>query len=197
MKAQQATHSSLPGGSDKTYPAKKKEILIFSTGGTIDKIYNEATGELENQGPMIENHLHNLLRLPHTSLHLVPVMSKDSLYMTDDDRDTIAEALKSHATSGFPMIVLHGTDTMDLTARYCQKKITDLKVPIILTGAMKPFGFRDSDALQNVTEALIACQLLGPGVYISFHSNIIPAECARKNKILMTFERIPPDQESI
>lgn len=165
-----------------------QELIIFSTGGTIDKIYNEANGLLENSGPIIENHIQQLLRLPYTKPDLVPIMSKDSLYMDDDDRELITQTLISHKHRNLPMIVLHGTDTMDLTARFCQEKIPDLQVPVIFTGAMKPFGFRDSDAIQNVTEALIACKLLKPGVYISFHSNILEARYARKNKDIMTFE---------
>ena len=165
-----------------------QELIIFSTGGTIDKLYNEANGLLENSGPIIENHIQQLLRLPYTKPDLVPIMSKDSLYMDDQDRELIAQTLLSHKDRKLPMIVLHGTDTMDLTARYCQEKLPDLQVPVIFTGAMKPFGFRDSDAIQNVTEALIACKLLKPGVYISFHSNILEATYARKNKDIMTFE---------
>jgi len=173
-----------PSQQDKTV----QEIIIFSTGGTIDKIYNEGTGNLENRGPIIERQLLDLLRLPYSKLDLIPIMSKDSLYMDQNDRVKILETIKFHQPRAVPMIVLHGTDTMEHTARYCQENLANLRSPVIFTGAMKPFGFSDSDAIQNVTEALIAAKLLNPGVYISFHSRIFDAMHVRKNKDIMTFE---------
>ena len=48
-----------------------------------------------------------------------------------------------------------------------------MRVPIILTGAMRPFEFRDSDASQNMTEALLACRLTKPGVYVAMHNRVL------------------------
>jgi L-asparaginase len=88
------------------------------------------------------------------------------------------------------VLVLHGTDTMALSAEYCFDRLKDLNVPVVFTGAMRPMGFDDSDAQQNVTEALLALRLLSPGLYISFHNCILPVPQARKNKDKGYFELI-------
>lgn len=168
----------------------KHEIIVFATGGTIEKTYNEFDGSLENRGTSIKNRILSKLRLPSTHFEVFPLMSKDSLYMTDSDRELIYTNLKISASGQKPIVVLHGTDTMTLTAEYCQMKIGVPQVPIVFTGAMIPMGFEDSDATQNVTEALYATRFLKPGFYISFHNQIFEVPKVRKNKEKSTFESI-------
>lgn len=166
------------------------EILVFATGGTIEKTYNEFDGSLENRGTSIKNRILSKLRLPGTFIEVKPLMSKDSLLMTDQDRQIICQNIKGNAYGHKPIVVLHGTDTMTVTAEYCQKQIQAPKVPIIFTGAMIPMGFDDSDATQNVTEALYCARFLKPGFYISFHNQIFEVPNVRKNKEKGTFEKI-------
>lgn len=166
------------------------EILVFATGGTIEKTYNEFDGSLENRGTSIKNRILSKLRLPGTFIEVRPLMSKDSLYMTDEDRNVICQNISDSAGGKKPIVVLHGTDTMTVTAEYCQKQIKKPKVPIVFTGAMIPMGFEDSDATQNVTEALYATRFLSPGFYISFHNQIFEVPNVRKNKEKSTFEQI-------
>ncbi len=163
-------------------------ITILSTGGTIEKTYDEIAGSLENRDSIIQEHVVSKLRLPYTELAIHTIMSKDSLYMTDDDRQMIAQQISTHAQHGYPIIVLHGTDTMVKTLEHCTKTLTAIRVPVIFTGAMKPQEFQDSDALQNVTEALIAAKLLKPGFYLSFHNRIFSSTQVRKNTRKATFE---------
>jgi L-asparaginase len=87
-------------------------------------------------------------------------------------------------------VVLHGTDTMDLTARFCYEKFKEINVPVVFTGAMKPLGFDDSDAAQNVIEAIFAARILGPGYYATFHGKLFKVPRFRKNKQRGTFEEI-------
>ncbi|OYZ23490.1 MAG: asparaginase [Bdellovibrio sp. 28-41-41] len=164
------------------------EILVFATGGTIEKTYNEFDGSLENRGTSIKNRIVSKLRLPTTFIEVRPLMSKDSLYMTDDDRKIIYQNISENADGQKPIVVLHGTDTMTVTAEFCQKQIQAPKVPIVFTGAMIPMGFEDSDATQNVTEALYATRFLTPGFYISFHNQIFEVPNVQKNKEKSTFE---------
>lgn len=168
----------------------KQEIMVFATGGTIEKTYNEFDGSLENRGTSIKNRILSKLRLPLTLIEVRPLMSKDSLYMTDEDRQLICQNLTVYADGQKPIVVLHGTDTMTVTAEYCQKKIKQPKVAIVFTGAMIPMGFEDSDATQNVTEALFATRFLAPGFYISFHNQIFEVPGVRKNKDKGTFEKV-------
>lgn len=166
------------------------EILLFTTGGTIEKTYNEFDGSLENRGTSIKNRITTKLRLPTTQIQVHPLMSKDSLYMTDEDRDIILGKIKEYAYGKIPIVILHGTDTMTLTADYCWKNVPQTLVPVIFTGAMIPMGFEDSDATQNVTEALLASRILKPGFYITFHNQIFEVPGVQKNKTKGTFERI-------
>lgn len=165
-------------------------VVIVSTGGTIDKIYDENQGTLENRGSFLEKKLCEHLRLPYTSLHWVPLMSKDSLVMNEADRELIFQTVQQEQSKGYPIVILHGTDTVDLTAQWCVKRLPQPEVAIVFTGAIKPFGFTDSDAIQNVTEALLASKLLPPGWYISFHNQVYLADAVRKNRERMTFEAV-------
>lgn len=168
----------------------KTRVILITTGGTIDKTYDEGEGTLENRDSLIKQALVARLRLPYTELEVFSIMSKDSLYMTDEDRALICMYMKNQLNRNVPIVVLHGTDTMTHTAEYCFKSIGEVNVPIVFTGAMKPLGFSDSDAQQNLTEALLAAKLLKPGFYVSFHNRIFNVPNVKKNKDKRTFEEI-------
>ncbi len=165
-----------------------KEVVILSTGGTIEKSYNEFDGSLSNQGTIIQKEIVDQLRLPYTKVTLIGLFAKDSLHLTDYDRILLMKSIKLQLEKNCPIIILHGTDTMAKSAKAAFDTFKDLSVPIVFTGAMKPLGFTDSDAYQNVTEALIASKILAPGVYISFHNEIFPLPHVRKNPEKRTFE---------
>ena len=164
------------------------DVLIITTGGTIEKTYNEFDGSLENRGTSMKNRILSKLRLPYTNIGVYPLLSKDSLYMDDNDRDMIFRTINEKKNHKMPIVVLHGTDTMAESAQYCYERLTDLNVAVVFTGAMVPMGFDDTDATQNVTEALLASKLLPAGVYISFHNQIFRVPHVKKNKELRTFE---------
>ncbi|EDY84082.1 hypothetical protein VDG1235_3711 [Verrucomicrobiia bacterium DG1235] len=166
----------------------KKRILALTTGGTIEKSYCEAEGTISNRESILRAKLVQKLRLPHTDLQVHEVMAKDSLDLTDQDRETISSEINRLSTSYHGMIVLHGTDTMERTLQLCHESHPSPCIPVVFTGAMKPAGFEDSDATQNVTEAILAAQILAPGYYIAFHSRIFPAPNVTKNRTRLTFE---------
>lgn len=165
-----------------------QDVIIITTGGTIEKTYDEFDGSLENRGTFIKNRILSKLRLPYTHIIIHPLLSKDSLYMDEQDRELICQTIKSELIKQAPIVILHGTDTMALTAKYCFDRIAEIKVPVVFTGAMVPMGFDDTDATQNVTEALLAAKLLSPGFYISFHNQIFKVPHVQKNKQKRTFE---------
>lgn len=173
----------------------KQQVTILTTGGTIEKSYCESDGSVKNQESLLKAMLLSRLRIPHTDFWIEEVMAKDSLEMTDADRRLIAEKIEQHSPSARPIVVLHGTDTMEKTLMHCHKNLK-AKVAIIFTGAMKPAGFVDSDAQQNFTEALFASQIVPPGFYVSFHGHLFEAPHVRKNHGLGTFEdeRFPLEQ---
>ena len=131
---------------------KRSHIIhIITTGGTIEKSYDELDGTLENRASLINKLVVDNLRLPYTELNFHPLLKKDSLHFTDEDRNLLVNFISTLATLGNPIVVLHGTDTMAESASYCFNKIPDARIPIIFTGAMKPLGFLNTDAHQNVT----------------------------------------------
>ena len=166
----------------------REDIVLVTTGGTIEKSYNEMDGSLSNRESILKQFIIDKLRLPHTKLHIFNIINKDSLYFTDYDRSLLAKTLSLQMEKGIPVVVLHGTDTMAKSAEFIFNTLKDVKVPIIFTGAMKPTGFMDSDGLQNVTEALLASKLVEPGVYISFHGRVFSVPGVRKNVEKKTFE---------
>lgn len=159
-------------------------IRIFITGGTFDKEYNELTGQLYFK----DSQLPEMLELGR---NLVPVeirtlMMVDSLEMTGDDRELIAEhCIKSPETQ---IIITHGTDTMAETAQLLSKRINDKT--IVLTGAMIPYKFGSSDGLFNLGSALAFVQTLPPGVYVAMNGRYFNASNVRKNKQTGVFEEL-------
>jgi len=164
------------------------KICLLSTGGTIEKSYSEEIGELHNKESLIKAKLLQKLRLPSVDIDVKALMAKDSLVMTDEDRKKIVEGIKEAQENCSGMVILHGTDTLHLSIKYCSDQLTSPKVPIVFTGAMKPAGFDDSDALQNFTEALLACQIVKPGYYLAFHGQLFSGPEVTKNRDKGTFE---------
>ena len=165
-----------------------QKIIVITTGGTIEKTYSEFDGSLSNRESVINDHIIKKLRLPYTELEVFSILAKDSLDMTDEDREFLVASIRHHMKRKSPIVVLHGTDTMHHSAEFCYKHLGEMQIPLIFTGAMRPLGFTDSDAFQNVTEALLASKLLAPGVYISFHNRVFKVPGVRKNKDKRTFE---------
>ncbi len=167
----------------------KQQVCIFTTGGTIEKSYCENDGSIKNHESLLKEKLIKKLRLPHTEITVKEIMAKDSLDMTDEDRLSIFKFLKTHFNShNEPVVILHGTDTMENTLKFCHKHMPRPPVAVIFTGAMRPAGLDDTDATQNFTEALFAAQIVPPGFYISFHGQLFNAPNVTKNRDLNTFE---------
>jgi L-asparaginase len=161
-------------------------IYVLTTGGTIEKMYSEQAGTVVNDANKIGQYL-DRLRLPDTDVQVIPVMNKDSLVMTPEDRGELVARIATLLPAACSIVVTHGTDTMAETGVYIQRAFPTLAVPIILTGAMRPLGFEQSDGLQNLTESLLAAHLLAPGVYIVIHGQIFAADRAVKDRNLGTF----------
>ncbi len=169
-------------------PEGPYRIAILTTGGTIEKTYDETDGSLRNVHSVLEVIL-DALRLPKLETNHVPVMSKDSLEMTAEDRDTILEAVRDALSSHDGVLVIHGTDTLAETGEHLSRHLSGLSIPVVLTGAMRPYEFRDTDALQNVTEALLALRLLAPGVYVVMHGRALAFPGVVKDRDQRTFRR--------
>lgn len=157
-------------------------IEILVTGGTIDKEYNEADGTVHFTG----SHIAEILATGRSTVktNIRKVMLKDSLFMTDSDRRTIAKACQ--ATKNDRIVITHGTDTMVRTAQCLAKRIKDKT--IVLTGAMIPYKIGNSDALFNLGSALAFAQTLQPGIYIAMNGQFFTWNRVEKNRKLGRFE---------
>ena len=161
-------------------------VTLITTGGTIEKVYSEQTGSVQNLDNKIDRYL-TRLRLPDCDVRVLPLMNKDSLEMTDADREVILGAVRELLTKDGPIVITHGTDTMVKTGLYLQQALPNLKVPIVFTGAMTPLGFEGSDGLQNLTESLFAVRILPPGIYVVVHNQAFPVNRVRKDQALARF----------
>ncbi len=162
------------------------KIHLLCTGGTIEKIYSEQSGKVENLEAKIERYL-RLLRLPDAEIQISHLMNKDSLEMTDTDRETVLKAVADLLPEGAPIVITHGTDTMVETGMYLKRGLDKLEQPIVFTGAMSPLGFERSDGLQNLTESLLAARILPPGIWLVIHNQVFPIDSVRKDRELAQF----------
>lgn len=165
-----------------------RHITLISTGGTIEKTYDELTGSLSNARSIVPLMLRRL-RLEDTIVNTIQLLSKDSLDITDDERLRIVETARLLGCSAGcdGVVILHGTDTLTATGELIYERIIDPPVPIILTGAMRPFEMKHSDALQNLTESIFATGILAPGVYVVAHGRTLQFPGVLKDRAKKTF----------
>jgi L-asparaginase len=158
-------------------------IRFITTGGTIDKIYFDALSQFEVGDSLVKHILTD--GLVEFDYDIVPILQKDSLEMTDEDREQLYELISNDDTTRF--VITHGTDTMPQTA----DKLAGLSgKTIVLTGALTPARFRTTDAVFNVGMAVAAVQACEPGVYIAMNGQVFPAGEVRKNRKENRFEKL-------
>ena len=159
-------------------------IRLLATGGTFDKEYNELNGNLYFN----ETHLPEILQLGRSRLNIniETLMMIDSLEMNSDHRKKISDVCKSCAEMA--ILITHGTDTMEQTARYLGE--LNLQKTIVITGAMVPYKFGSSDGLFNLGSALAFVQTLPSGVYVAMNGKYFSWDNVRKNKEKGEFEKL-------
>ena len=158
-------------------------IKFITTGGTIDKIYFDDLSQFEVGDSQVQHILAE--GLVSFDFEIVPLLQKDSLEITDDDRRKLREYIEADAASRF--VVTHGTDTMPQTAEALRG--VEGKT-IVLTGALSPARFRTTDAVFNVGMAVAVAQVAAPGVYIAMSGQVFAAGAVRNNRKQNRFERL-------
>lgn len=156
-------------------------LKIFTTGGTIDKIYFDANSEFRVGDPQVVE----LLGESQVAFEyeVESLVRKDSLDLTFEDRQLIYDRITQDHADRF--LITHGTDTMVETGRL----LTGIEdKTIVLTGSLQPMRFRGSDGLFNLAYAVAAAQLLNAGVYIAMHGRIFDPATTRKNPSRQRFE---------
>lgn len=165
---------------------EKRRIALISTGGTIDKTYDELSGVLQNRMSVLDLMLASL-ELRGVEIRRVQLMNKDSLDMSPEDHDLIAQTAEALARANDGVVITHGTDRLAVTGERIVERCPAPAAPIVLTGAMRPYILRTTDAVQNLTEALLAAQLAEPGVYVAMHNRVLRFPGVLKDTDLRTF----------
>lgn len=136
-------------------------MLILNCGGTFNKRYNKISGDLEV--PFDNEAIEQILSSVDFEYTLAGVIYKDSLEMDLNDRKMLANIIMESTEDTF--IIVHGTDTISITAEFLDEVFEDRK--IILTGSMKPFEIDNIEATLNFGMALgFAKSVLDNGVYV-------------------------------
>ena len=159
------------------------QLRIITTGGTIDKVYFDTTSDYQVGEPAIVDLLNNMA--VNFSFTVSIAFQKDSLDMTAADRAMLRDRVRNCSENH--VLITHGTDSMVATA------LTLIDVPdkcIVLTGAMQPAAFINSDAVFNIGCALGAVQSKPAGVYIAMNGRIFDADRVGKNVAKNIFEEI-------
>jgi len=154
-----------------------KKILIISTGGTFNKVYkpNDGTLQIDKESLALKQIAAKWL----CEFEILTIVSKDSLEMTTQDRVEICNTIQQSKYQD--IIVVHGTDTMDVTAKYLADE--KLEKTIVLTGAMMPWSIDPVEATANLALAYGYINALQKkGVFIAMNGVADSYEKVKKNR---------------
>ena len=165
------------------------DLHVFATGGTIDKVYFDAKSAYEVGDPQTDD----ILRTAGVafSFAVETILSKDSLDLTDADRDHIARAVLGSACRR--VIVTHGTDTMAETARVVARALAEAGADhtVVFVGSLTPARFKATDAEFNIGFAVAAVQTLPPGAYVAMNGRVFSPFGVQKSRERNRFEAVP------
>ena len=154
-----------------------KKILIISTGGTFNKAYNPKNGELEIDKNA--SALQNIASKWLCTFEILNIIGKDSLDITNHDRLELLSTI--HQSSYHSIIIVHGTDTMDITAEYLAD--AELEKTIVLTRAMVPYSIDPVEATANLASAYGYINALEKeGVFIAMNGVMDTYDKVKKNR---------------
>lgn len=158
-----------------------KKLLILTTGGTIDKVYFDAKSQYEVGEPVVAS----VLKAMNVSFdfEIEAICKKDSLELDNNDRAVIAG--KISASSAKHILITHGTDTITDTANFLPEQTEKV---IVLTGAMQPAIFKETDGIFNIGTALGVLSSSEPGVYIAMNGRRFDPNNVFKNYDTKRFE---------
>jgi L-asparaginase len=161
-------------------------MFILNTGGTFNKRYEPISGELEV--PCDNIALESILASINASdIPMAGAIYKDSLDMSAEDRKMMAGIILQSSEKVF--VVIHGTDTMHLSAALLDALVEDQAV--IFTGAMIPFHIDPVEATANLAMAIGFAKSNPPkGAYICMSGEVLPHKELVKNHERGVFERV-------
>ncbi len=150
-------------------------IVIVTTGGTIDKAYFDALSTYQIGEPVVKKLLDGA-NVTHP-YRIVELLRKDSLELTDEDRERLKQTVA--ALDEHRVVITHGTDTMTDSA---QVLAAIAGKTIVLTGALSPARFSESDATFNIGMAFAAVQSLPAGIYVTMNGQVFRGDDVKKDR---------------
>jgi len=159
------------------------KITVLNTGGTFNKRYNPISGQLEVPSDNIA--LDKIVKSCfNIEFEIKNIVSKDSLDFTQEDRKAILENIKNSTSD--KIIIIHGTDTVDLTAKFIDGKVEGKK--IVFTGAMVPMSIDEVEATMNFSQAIGFLNApIKNGIYLSMHGSVIEHSKLKKDRSVGQF----------
>lgn len=159
------------------------KITVLNTGGTFNKRYNPISGKLEVPSDNIA--LDKIVKSCfNIEFEIKNIVSKDSLDFTQEDRELILQNIINSKND--KIIIIHGTDTVDLTAKFIEDKIEKKKV--VFTGAMVPMSIDEVEATMNFSQAIGFLNApIENGIYLSMHGSVIEHSKLKKDRSVGQF----------
>ena len=144
-----------------------KKILIITTGGTI------ACEATENGRTPAHGGEWLTAGITGCELHICDLFACDSTDITPSHWRRLYDKVRE-ASDYDGIVILHGTDTLEYTAAMLYFTVSDMDIPVIITGAMIPMSEKNSDGGRNIRDAVaVACCDNLSGVYVVFSGRII------------------------
>lgn len=159
------------------------KITVLNTGGTFNKRYNPILGKLEvpNDNIALDKIVKSCFNV---DFEIKNIVSKDSLDFTDADRETILENILNSKSD--KIIIIHGTDTVDLTSKFIEDKVGNKK--IVFTGAMVPMSIDEVEATMNFSQAIGFLNApIENGIYLSMHGVVVEHSKLKKDRSVGQF----------
>ncbi len=157
------------------------KLVLVTTGGTIDKVYFDAKSHYQVGDSEVPRILEEAQ--VDAQVRVVNLLAKDSLEIDDADRALIRRTVEMLPERH--VLITHGTDTMEHTARVL------LGIPgkvIVITGSLIPARFRATDAPFNVGMALATLQTAPEGVWVTMNGHVFRGDHVHKNRAENRFE---------
>ncbi len=158
-----------------------KKILLIATGGTIaSKQTNSGLAPQISAAEMLDYvpEIREICRAETLQL-----FNLDSTHIHHAHWCAIAACIRDNYDAYDGFVITHGTDTMAYTAAALSYLVQDSPKPVVLTGAQKPIGMRETDAVTNMADAfLYAANDEACGVHLVFDGRVILGTRARKTR---------------
>lgn len=148
-----------------------KKILFITTGGTIASSESDEGLIPSLNSDEILRHLGAL----EDGVEVVceDLLNLDSSNMQPEEWQIIARRIDEVHTLYDGIVLTHGTDTMAYTASAISFMLSNIQIPIMVTGSQLPLLHPLSDGMDNIRLALAAATSELQGVYICFNRKVM------------------------